>query len=138
MLYEVETIFRQVFTRWTEAVGGSFARMVGVFGGQKWEGDTLVVDTRGFNDKSWLDARGHGHSEGMRVEERFQRRDFGHMEVAVTIEDPKTFTKPVHDSLHRATSSGHGCDRAHVARKTKKDLPRTLLTWPGNRKIHKQ
>ena len=60
-----------------------------------WEGDTLVVDTMGFNDLSWLDARGHGHSEDMRVEERFHRRDFGHLEVAVTIADPKTFTKPV-------------------------------------------
>ena len=60
-----------------------------------WEGDTLVVDTVGFNDLSWLDARGHGHSEDMRVEERFHRRDFGHMEVTVTITDPKTFTRPV-------------------------------------------
>ena len=41
----------------------------------RWEGDTLVVDTVGFNDLSWLDARGHGHSEDMRVEERFHRRD---------------------------------------------------------------
>ena len=61
----------------------------------KWEGDTMVVDTVGFNDLSWLDAAGHGHSEDMRVEERFHRRDFGHLEVAVTITDPKTFTKPI-------------------------------------------
>jgi hypothetical protein len=61
----------------------------------KWDGDTLVVDTMGFNDLSWLDARGHGHSEDMRVQERFHRRDFGHMDVQVTITDPKVFTKPV-------------------------------------------
>jgi len=61
----------------------------------RWEGDTLVVDTAGFNDLSWLDARGHGHSQEMRIEERFHRRDFGHMEVGVTITDPKIFTKPV-------------------------------------------
>jgi hypothetical protein len=60
----------------------------------RWEGDTLVIDTTGFNDSSWLDARGHGHSEEMRVEERFHRRDYGHMEVAVTVTDPKVFSKP--------------------------------------------
>jgi hypothetical protein len=59
-----------------------------------WDGDTLVIDTTGFNDSSWLDARGHGHSEEMRVEERFHRRDYGHMEVAVTVTDPKVFSKP--------------------------------------------
>jgi hypothetical protein len=49
----------------------------------------------GFNDLSWLDARGHGHSSAMRVEERFHRLDYGHMEVGLTVTDPKTFTKPV-------------------------------------------
>jgi hypothetical protein len=60
----------------------------------KWEGDTLVVETAGFNDKSWLDAIGHTHSEALRVQERFRRRDFGHMELQITIDDAKTFTKP--------------------------------------------
>ena len=52
------------------------------------------MDTAGFNDESWLDVLGHRHSEALRVQERFRRRDFGHMEVQVTLEDPKTFTKP--------------------------------------------
>ena len=93
MLYEVETIFRQVFTDGRKQLVDPSPAWLGYSVG-KWEGDTLVVDTRGFNDKSWLDARGHGHSEDMRVEERFERRDFGHLDVTVTIEDPKTFTKP--------------------------------------------
>jgi hypothetical protein len=59
-----------------------------------WEGDTLVVDTAGFNDRSWLDIEGHPHTEALRVTERFRRRDFGHMDLAMTIDDPKTFTKP--------------------------------------------
>ena len=59
-----------------------------------WEGDTLVVDTRGFNDQSWLDGFGHPHSEDMRVTEHFHRRDFGHMDVQITIDDPKVYTKP--------------------------------------------
>jgi hypothetical protein len=60
----------------------------------KWEGDTLIVDTQGFNGKTWLDTLGHGHSDALRVQERFHRRDFGHLDVDVTIDDPKTFTKP--------------------------------------------
>ncbi|MEO8052539.1 MAG: hypothetical protein ABI833_19185, partial [Acidobacteriota bacterium] len=49
----------------------------------KWDGDTLVTETAGFNDKAWLDAAGHTHSEALRIEERFRRRDFGHMEVQI-------------------------------------------------------
>jgi hypothetical protein len=58
-----------------------------------WEGDTLVVQLAGFNDRSWLDFSGHPHTEELRVTERFQRRDFGHMQLKVTLEDPKTFTR---------------------------------------------
>ena len=60
----------------------------------KWEGDTLVVDAVGFNGRSWLDAMGHQHSDAMRITERNHRRDFGHMEVQISIDDPKTFTRP--------------------------------------------
>ena len=59
-----------------------------------WEGDTLVVETRGFTDKSWLDAFGHPRSESMRITERIRRRDFGHLDVQVTLDDPKVYTKP--------------------------------------------
>ena len=60
----------------------------------KWDGDALVVESTGFNDKSWLDAAGHPHSEDMRVTERFHRRDFGHMDLEETIDDPKMYTRP--------------------------------------------
>ncbi len=60
----------------------------------KWEGNRLVVDTIGLNDKSWLDGSGSPHSEALHVVERFHRRDFGHMDVQVTIDDPKMYTKP--------------------------------------------
>src|SRR5215471_3477149 len=59
-----------------------------------WEGDTLVVDTAGFNDRSWLDIEGHPHTEALRITERFRRRDFGHMDLEMTIDDPKAFTRP--------------------------------------------
>ena len=59
------------------------------------KGDWLVVESAGFNDQAWLDAFGHVHSDALRVTERFHRRDFGHMEMEVRLDDPKTFTKPV-------------------------------------------
>src|SRR5438093_6653689 len=60
----------------------------------KWEGDTLVVDSIGFNDRTWLDGFGHPHSESMHIIERFRRTNFGHMDVEVTIDDPKMYTRP--------------------------------------------
>jgi hypothetical protein len=60
----------------------------------KWDGDTFVVNTLGFNNLGGLDVGGHSHSKDLRVQERFTRRDFSHIDAAVTIIDPKTFTKP--------------------------------------------
>ncbi|HEY2844495.1 MAG TPA: hypothetical protein VGJ09_12630 [Bryobacteraceae bacterium] len=60
----------------------------------KWEGDTLVVDTVGFNDKTWLNGGGMPHSDQLRVIERYRRPDLGHLEIEITMEDPKAFTKP--------------------------------------------
>lgn len=54
-----------------------------------------MVNSNGFNDKAWMDARGHPQSEALRVQERFHRRDFGHLKIEATIEDPNTLTKPV-------------------------------------------
>jgi hypothetical protein len=59
-----------------------------------WEGDTLVVNSAGFNDLGWLDVGGHPQTESLRITERLRRRDLGHMEYEMTIDDPKTFTKP--------------------------------------------
>ena len=60
----------------------------------KWEGDTLVVETTGFNDRTWLDFTGHPHSEALRVTERFRRTNFGTMQLAITYTDPKAYAKP--------------------------------------------
>src|SRR5438874_4156291 len=64
-----------------------------------WEGDTLVVESTGFNDRTWLDRAGHPHSENLRVTERFWRVDFGHMQYQITFDDPETLTKPLTLSL---------------------------------------
>jgi hypothetical protein len=54
----------------------------------------LVVDAAGFNAETWLDSGGHPHSDALRIHERFHRRDFGHMDLSVTIDDPKMYTAP--------------------------------------------
>jgi hypothetical protein len=59
-----------------------------------WEGDTLVIDSVGFDDRSWLDNVGHPHTEMMRVIERFRRPDLGHLEIEFTIDDPGAYAKP--------------------------------------------
>ena len=61
----------------------------------RWERDTLVVESAGFNDRTWLDRVGHPHSEKLRVTERFHRVDFGHVQYQITIDDPETLTRPL-------------------------------------------
>jgi hypothetical protein len=94
VLFEVGTTFRQIFMDGRKFPPDPSPSWQGYSVG-RWEGDTLVVDTIGFNDRSWLDRRGTPHSEKMRVEERFRRRDFGHMDLTVTVTDPETFTRPI-------------------------------------------
>jgi hypothetical protein len=60
-----------------------------------WEGDTLVVESDGFNDRTLLDTGGHPHTEALHVTERFRRRDIGHMDLQVTFGDPKVYAKPL-------------------------------------------
>jgi hypothetical protein len=60
----------------------------------RWEGDTLVVDTIGFNDKSWLDSSGYPHGEKLHLVERFRKTDPQTLRYEVTIEDPEYYTRP--------------------------------------------
>jgi hypothetical protein len=60
----------------------------------RWEGDTLVVESNGYNDKTWLSRYGQPHTEALRVTERFQRKDVGHLHVEVTFTDPDAYVKP--------------------------------------------
>jgi hypothetical protein len=101
ILYEDSSVFRQIFLDGRKTVADPQPRWMGYSNG-RWDGDTLVVDTVGFTEKSWLDRLGHTHSEAMHVTERFRRRDIGHLEIEVTIDDPKTYTKPI-KYLQKAT-----------------------------------
>jgi hypothetical protein len=100
MLYERDTTFRQVFTDGRKLPEDPQPSWLGYSVG-KWDGDSLVVDSNGFNDRGWLDARGHAHSEDLHLTERFHRRNFGEMEVKLTIDDPKTYTKPFSITLEQ-------------------------------------
>ena len=60
----------------------------------RWVGDTLVVDSAGFNDKTWVSRFGVSHTEALRITERYRRPDFGHLQVEVTFTDPGAFVEP--------------------------------------------
>jgi hypothetical protein len=94
ILYEENTVFRQVFLDARRPVEDAQPRWMGYSSG-RWEGDTLVVDTVGLDDRSWLDRMGHPHSDALRVVERFRRGDAGHLQVEVTFDDPKAYVKPI-------------------------------------------
>jgi len=67
----------------------------------RWDGDTFVVETAGFKEGSWLDNSGHPHTEALRETERFRRINFGRMELTVTIDDPKAYSRTwTSDTLH--------------------------------------
>jgi hypothetical protein len=64
-----------------------------------WDGDTLVVDTIHFNDRTWFDRAGNFHSEDLHVVERYALTDADHINYQVRIEDPKVFTRPWNMSM---------------------------------------
>ena len=94
ILYEQMNLFRQVFLDGRKLAKEVNPQWLGYSNG-RWDGDTLVVETSGFNDKTWLDTeKGHPATEALHVTERFRRKNFGTLEVIATIDDPKTYAKP--------------------------------------------
>ena len=93
ILYEAWTTFRQIFTDGRRLPKDPNPTWMGYSVGT-WNGDTLVVDTEGLNDKSWLDLMGHPHTEALHVIERYRRINLGRMEIQITIDDPEAYAKP--------------------------------------------
>jgi hypothetical protein len=60
----------------------------------RWDGSTLVVESFGFKDRTWLDRNGHPHTEALRMTERYRRPDFGHLEIEITLNDPAVYARP--------------------------------------------
>ena len=95
-LYEtlVGMIFRQVFTDGRKLPQETEPTWLGNSVG-RWDGDSFVVETNGLRDGGWIDtAKAHPHSDALHVTERFHRVDFGHTDLAITIDDPKAYLKP--------------------------------------------
>jgi len=93
LLYEEFNVYRQVAMDGRSHPNEMVPTWLGYSVG-RWDGDTLVVETKGFNDQTWLDDWGHPHTDAMRTIERFHRLDVGRMELLVTIEDAKAYRVP--------------------------------------------
>ncbi len=93
ILYESRTIFREIFTDGRPLPKDPNPTWQGYSIG-RWEGDDFVVETNGLNDKIWMDTNGHPITEAAHITERFRRHDYGHMDIQITIDDPKAYTKP--------------------------------------------
>jgi hypothetical protein len=93
ILHENDANYRQIFTGGRPQLQGPQPTFNGYSTG-KWEGDTLVVETSGFRDGIWLDVSGHPITDAAKVTERFRRVNYGRLEIDLTVDDPKAYTKP--------------------------------------------
>jgi hypothetical protein len=85
--------YRMIFTDGRELEADAAPSWMGYSVG-RWDGDTLIVESVGYNDKTWLSRYGQAHTEALRVRERYRRADFGHLQVEVTFIDPAAYAKP--------------------------------------------
>ena len=93
MLNEYNASYRQLFLDGRSLPVDPQPSWTG-YSSAKWEKDTLVVQSIGFRDDSWLDMRGNPLTEAAKVTERIRRPNFGSLEVELTVDDPKAYTKP--------------------------------------------
>jgi hypothetical protein len=124
MLLESSGMYRQMYTDGLELPEEVAQPSWYGYSVAKWEGDTLVVQTAGFNDKTWLDYIGHPHSEATAG---YRRRDFGHMDVEMTLDDPQMYTKPIiititqellaDSDIFETVCNENEKDRAHIGQK---------------------
>src|SRR5579871_6863756 len=126
MFFEEQHIWREIWTDGRPLPKDPDPSWLGYSVGH-WEGDTFIVETAGFNDKTPLDRQGRPHSEALKVVERYRRRDFGHLDVESTFDDPKFYTRPFtikvpHDLLPDGDIFESYCtdnekDRAHLGKR---------------------
>jgi len=100
IIYEANSGLRQIFTDGRPLPKDPEPWWYGYSVG-KWEGDTLVVESTNFRDLGWLDVEGSPLTESGKIIERFRRPDYGHLEIEVTIDDPKAYTKPWTVTVHQ-------------------------------------
>jgi hypothetical protein len=144
VLYE-DLSYRQVFLDGRELPQDPNPSWMGYSVG-RWDGDALVVESAGFNDRTWLDFAGHPHTEALRITERFRRPAFGRMELQITLEDPNAHAKPVtvqangvlapDTELLEEVCNENEKDRVHLVGRTAQEKnvrvpPETLAKYPG-------
>jgi hypothetical protein len=93
VLHERESTYRQIYTDGRALPSDPVPAWRGYSSG-KWDGDTLVVRTTGFRDGLWLDRYGNPMTDAATVTERFRRTDYGRLEIQITVDDPKAYTRP--------------------------------------------
>jgi len=93
ILFEESNRYRQIFTDGRPLPRDPQPAWWGYSVG-RWDGEVFAVESAGFNDRTWLDKAGHPHSDALRTVERFRRSTFGRMDLQVTIDDPKAYTRP--------------------------------------------
>ena len=93
VMHEIDGIPRQIYTDGRPLPANPAPSWLGSSVG-RWDGDTLVVQTVGLNDRVWLDVAGHPRSEAMRMTERYRRRDVGHLDVEITFDDQEMYNRP--------------------------------------------
>jgi hypothetical protein len=93
VLYEVNAMYRQIFTDGRPLPDDPTPGWMG-YSTAGWEGDTLVVQTTGFRDNLWMDLGGTPMSDAAKMTERMRRPNYGNLEIEITVDDPKVFTKP--------------------------------------------
>ena len=113
-------VWRQIFTDGRPHVADPDPTWMGDSIGH-WDGDTLVVDTTGFNGKTWIDESGLPTTPSLHVVERFHRLDLGHMEIENTIDDPKAYTKPWKFTTHPLMLKGDLME--YICQENNKDIP---------------
>jgi hypothetical protein len=132
LLFEYQTIWRMIYMdgRPHPADIADYPQFMGHSVG-RWEGDTLVVDTVGIDERTWLDTAGHEHSDKLRLTERFTKKGADSIEWTVTFDDPVFFTKPW--SLTRTFTRGKPTDRVmpYTCTENNRDVQHLVPTQPN-------
>ena len=141
ILYEAVHSYRQIFADGRSLPEDMNPSWFGYSVG-RWEKDTFVVETAGFNDKGWLDNFGKPATDKLRVTEKFVRKDFGHMDILITIDDPGAYTKPWDVTLPLILRPTPNCWNTSATRTTSTSRssprPSTNDMWRGSFVIHDQ
>jgi hypothetical protein len=97
----------------------------------RWDGDTLIVDTVGFNERFWFDFAGHPHTERLHIVERYRRPDFDHLDYDITVDDPGAYTKPFTLYGHSTYQRGEEL-MEYICNENNKDLDHIVGKDPRN------